>query len=97
MGCRDKSRIRVARENPLALHESDAIRLRHRGDPRKALDPHPHIADQRAAVLICLFNNNSRSGYLCARGFDQGEQSLERTALGEKVVDDQNPVVRNWR
>ena len=85
---------RRTREGGSFLHKGDAVRLGHRRDARKAFDPHAHTADEGAAVLVCLFNNNSRSGYLRPGGFDQRKQSLQRTSLGKEVVNDQNPVVR---
>ena len=66
----------------------------HRVHNGERFHPHAHVAYQLSAFLKALFNDNSGADQRGARAVDQLDQALERTAVSEKVVNDQYFILR---
>ena len=52
------------------------------------------IANDASAVLESLFNSDTDAFYGSAGFVDNGDESLQGTAICQKVVDDQHMVIR---
>src|SRR5699024_6625446 len=56
--------------------------------------PVSQITDDPSADLKSFFNGNAQALYSGSRRLHNGNQSLERAAVGKKIIDDQDMILR---
>ena len=64
----------------------------HIGDTGQALDAEAALAELIATALEALLNGDANAGNLGARSLADLDKTLERAAVGQKVVDNQDLV-----
>ena len=71
------------------LGEGDlAVLAVHIGDTGQALNAEAALAELIAAALETLLHGNANTGHLGTRSLADLNKTLERAAVGQKVVDD---------
>ena len=75
-----------------ASAERDPVLLAHGLDPRQRFHPDAHAADQISAGLKRLFHADARPNQGGARIPDQIDESLQRRAVGQEIVNEQDPI-----
>ena len=78
---------------PKLIAESYLSVVRHRGDSCKRFNTDTLTADQISALLKRFFDNYSRSDDLSACRLDEVDQSVQRTTLRKKIVDNKNFII----